>query len=79
MAPVNQRLRRQYLDMICILEQSQNGNESLYSALSKKSKSENRNVTVWLHGQKHHKNCEIRRLAHSGHCDGAFLSLYKWM
>lgn len=34
--------------MICTLEQSQDGNESLYSALSRKSKSRSRNVTFWL-------------------------------
>lgn len=46
----------------------------VYSALSRESKSMNRNVTVWLHGQKHHRNCKIKkkRLAHSGRDDGAF-------
>lgn len=36
------------MDGICTLEQSQDGNESLYSALSRKSESKSRNVTVWL-------------------------------
>lgn len=46
-------------------------------ALRRKSNSTNRNVTVWLHGRKHHKNCKIKkkkkkRLTHSGLDDGAF-------
>ena len=40
-------LRHQYLDLICTLEQSQNENGCLYSALGRKSKSKE-NVTARL-------------------------------